>query len=154
MAPNKPLNLKVLDGGASHNAKPKPATVGQKTAIQKLKRPPRILDKEGKKFWREIVPQVADLGLLHTVDRAGLILLCEAYSDLQQARADLTDHTMTLDKDGVPVRRHPAQVAKENAAHQFRRLVDDYGLTPKSRLKLGVLDQGGSSDDKFDALLQ
>lgn len=147
----KPINLRVLDGNARHGEVPvKPATKADAPAA--LKRPSQWLDPVAKKFWKRILPELADLGILHSADRWSLECLSVSYSDWQRARQEMGEEFSTTSAAGTK-KRSPAAAAAANAQASFHKQLADFGLTPASRAKLGLTGNTPADDDAFDALL-
>lgn len=120
--------------------------------------PPHELDDEAQAVWDRLAPALADAGALVPTDLTLFAVLCaeaalaERYR-LQEARlldaGTITEHN----RSGKPYEVEAAgssrmkriRTAKEKATKVVLRLADSFGLTPKSRLSMGLMDAQGTS---------
>jgi len=107
--------------------------------------PPTWLSAEAKAEWRRIVPKLEAAGILATIDRAGLALVCEAWSEYRAADRILKREGLTYksEEDGI-TRRHPMMKVKNDAAIRWAQLSQRFGLTPsdRTRIKAPIRDNG------------
>jgi P27 family predicted phage terminase small subunit len=88
-------------------------------------------------------------GLLTVVDGGALSLLCQAYSEWQQADAAIQEHGLTVEnKQGMFAR--PEVRIRDTAAKRYRAMASEFGLTPSSRSRINV---GQGQDGPDDGIL-
>lgn len=146
----KPLKLLEMDGtrradrhGVGYDKMPDTAQP----------RCPTWLGREGKAEWRRVVPKLAALGMLSTVDRGTLAQLCEAWDVFVTMRRKLSEMFRVNEIDVVYQRLcHQKSVAIAT----YYRIAVEFGLTPSSRARLrpggrGVLPAAQSGDEHSKA---
>jgi P27 family predicted phage terminase small subunit len=111
-------------------------------------RRPSTLSPGAIRAWREIVPDLAALGVLAEVDTTALVLLCETIALWQEATAQ-TNRLGLIIKDGGRMHRNPYLLIASRAADQVARLLAEFGLTPSSRSHVQAPAQ--PAGDTFDA---
>lgn len=139
--PPKPTRQKKLEG--THRK--------DRAAINEVAPPPGVperpdwLDKEACAEWDRVVPQLAALGILATVDRALLAAYCTAHSLA-------VDATRKYQKDGLMLKtkqgtfKHPMIKVAQEARSQARLLAAEFGLSPAGRTRISA-PQSGESDE-------
>ena len=121
----KPAELRLLEGNRGHRSipnTPKPKPVFSK--------PPKTLDKYGRKEWRKRGKELYRMGLLTVLDLPAFEIYCDWYSEWIQAT------TLT---------------AKKEAGHQVRMFMIEFGMTPSSRTRLSVDEE--KEENEMEALL-
>ncbi len=147
----KPANLRAIDGGARHGETlKKPATTS--VAAQQLARPSPWLDPVAKKFWRQILPKLDSLSVLHAVDRAALEMLCATYSQWVTARQAAGTEFAVQSAAGT-AKKNPAHTIAATAQNHFFRCLDLFALSPAARVRLGVTGERNDKHDEFDKLI-
>lgn len=154
--PPKPTHLKVLAGNPGkrplNKDEPKPKPIAPK--------PPSWLDKEAKREWKRVAPELERLGLLTVVDGAALAAYCQAYSMWVAAQKAINEYykqhgklTYTyVNKGGaaneVPI---PEIAIAEKAMKQIKAFCTEFGLTPSSRGRMHLPTQ--QEEDEFEEFL-
>ena len=117
---------------------------------------PKWLRKEGKALWKEIVPQLAAMGVLARCDRNAIGRYCQVYAKWREAEEFLKEHgTVYPEKDAtgrvVVLREYPQVQQAMKLAEQLLRLEREFGLTPSARSNIVVprKDFGDPSKDRF-----
>ena len=103
--------------------------------------PPETLDGEARAEWERIVPELAACNLLALVDRAALVLLCEAWADYVAARQIVELEGMVVSqeiKGKAVLLKHPAVLCMDSAYARWYKLSKDFGLTPSARAGLAI----------------
>ena len=95
---------------------------------------PQYLDREGRKEWQRIAPELRRLGLLKSADRVALAMYCSAVSLAIAAQREITDKGIILSGG----RKHPACNVWRDAAQIIRQFAAEFGMTPSSRSKVAV----------------
>jgi P27 family predicted phage terminase small subunit len=141
----KPTALKLLAGNPGNRPlnpyEPKPAL-----AVPSC---PSHLDKEARREWRRIVPELTVLGLLTRVDRAALAAYCVAYSRWITAEREVQRTGLTVvSPNGYP-QKSPHLAIADKALEQVRKFAAEFGLTPASRSKVTAAPTEDPDEDFF-----
>ena len=142
----KPADILALKGAfrkdrANKIIKPKPP-----------KRPgmPPTLSEGARKEWKRLAPKTYALGTLHDPDVRSFELLCEVLATERQARAVVEKDGLTLVTD-TAIKSNPAVKVMETARAQSTRLLEAFGLTPKSRTGVDLRPPDKTNkDNPFD----
>ena len=102
-------------------------------------------------FWKSDVAQVVDA----TTDMPAVLRLFRAYQRHDHLTAEVTKRPFVQGSKGQPVVT-PAAKLLDTTTREIERMEDRFGLTPKSRLQLGIEDKstGPSIDDLNRAVAQ
>jgi len=103
---------------------------------------PAWLDREAKREWRRVLPDLIQRGNLAKTDRNILAGYCSAYSRWRRAEKALQD-TLTQEARHGESARPEVHIAKD-ALTQMTALAKELGLTPLSRARMS----GNSRDDE------
>ncbi|MBI4498629.1 MAG: phage terminase small subunit P27 family [Chloroflexi bacterium] len=96
---------------------------------------PASLTGEARKEWLRVVPVLAEMGILATVDRAVLIRYCLAWAEWLDLDASLRNiGSLVRGPDGNPV-RNPLWSQRRDTAATLDALWSQLGLTPMARLR-------------------
>lgn len=141
-----PTALRVLTGNPQH----RPLDLREPQPDPSPPRCPSFLSREARKHWREIVPELARLGLLSRVDAGALEGLCDAYSQFRQASEFIKQHGMVYrSSDGQLVKTPHVAIAR-NALAIYIRIAVEFGLTPSSRTGLQAPEGRADESDAGD----
>lgn len=155
--PPKPTKLKLLQGNPGKRPisqnEPKPKPIAPKC--------PTWLDKEAKREWKRVAPELEKIGLLTLIDGATFAAYCQSWSlyvsaqkminDYQKAHFKLTvTYTNTFGASNeVPL---PEIAIAEKALKQLKAFCTEFGLTPASRTRIDVKPLEGKADPMEDLL--
>ena len=115
-----------------HNGKDKPRPRPKTPSC------PRWLDKEAKKEWRRVAPELEKVGLLTHLDRAAFAIYCCVWSDFVMFSEIIRREGAVVEGyRGVP-RKLPLLPALHRAADGVRVWAQEFGMTPLSRSRLSV----------------
>lgn len=95
---------------------------------------PRTLDREAKAEWTRIVPELEKRGVLAAVDRAGLVILCESWSEYVALSRALKSEPM-----GTMGWRRVFSSRQETFS-RWLQLASRFGLTPTDRPRVKMND--------------
>ncbi len=144
----KPTVLKILQGNPGkrplNKNEPKPKPVAPKC--------PSWLDKEAKREWKRVAPELERLGLLTVVDGAALAAYCQAYARWKQAEEIIKREGMTVTTETGYVMPHPAVKIAEKSMQLIRAFCAEFGLTPSSRGRMSLPEQ--KEEDEFEEFLR
>ena len=146
----KPTKLKLLAGNPGkrplNDAEPEPR------APAEVPRAPRgILDPVGRAEWRRIVPELMALGLYTEVDRAALVIYCNAWARWAKAEAEVRRLGELLESDKGNLYYNPWLGVANKAAEVCHRMAKEFGFTPSARTRIRV--EKPAEVDELDQLL-
>lgn len=141
-----PTALKIVTGNPGQRALP-----AHEPRPEPLRSPPpEFLSDRARQAWNDLAPVLDRVGVLAETDAAALVGLCEAYADLQEARAALAEgkrfYTTTTPAGDTMIRPHPALAAASDADRRFRAWLVEFGMTPSARSRVAA----AGSDDEQD----
>lgn len=132
--PPKPTALRVLHGNPGNQ----PVRGDEPQPRKSTPTPPDWLAPEALAEWERIVPELARVGLLTVVDRAALIVYCEAW-------ARYVDATKVIQEQGPLITgyrgsdvRNPAALVAKDAEATIRAFCHEFGLSPSARARMVV----------------
>jgi len=142
-----PNNLKILHGNPGkrpiNQREPKPAPIAPKC--------PAHLDKNAKREWKRVSPQLEAIGLLSRIDMAALAAYCQAYGRWVEAESAIRKHGMLIKSpNGYPM-MSPYLVISNKAVDQMKSFMTEFGMTPSSRSRISVSPV--EDKDDMEALL-
>ena len=88
--------------------------------------------------WERVVPQLEDMGVLATIDRALLIRYCTAWSDWLELEGMLQKSGKLIRGQKGNLVRNPLWLMRRDAEQMVTDLARQLGLTPMARLRAGV----------------
>jgi P27 family predicted phage terminase small subunit len=113
---------------------------------------PAWLDKEAKKKWKALVPELERIGLLTVIDGDALAAYCVAWSELKQATEILAKEGRYVGLESGYVQSHPALAHQRSAMRAVIDFADLFGLDPSSRTRLQVPAPCQEHDDLAEFL--
>ncbi len=149
----EPTALKVLKGNPGrrplNDLEPKPR--------RSRPRCPQWLDRDAKALWRNLVPELDDMGVLTQIDGNALVRYCTLWSRWKRAELFIAKHGEAYpikdEKDNVKYLHQFPQVAVANKLSvQLTRLEQEFGMTPSSRSRIRIERQ--EQVDEFEAFLR
>ena len=108
---------------------------------------PTWLSKEARAEWRRIMPQLVERRILTEADMGSVENYCVAIGQVRAAQRILDLEGLTLGN-----RKHPAFAIQIDAMTQARQLAAELGLTPVSRSRPAVRDEGQTDNDDLAGL--
>ena len=132
-------------GTGGSDVDPHPVVIGGRPTIEELVEPPKDLPREAQEMWRRDVTLLVDSAMVDRMDRGALEALCIAYARAKQAsRVVEADGLFVEGARGQPV-IHPAVRLEREHWDAYLRLAEQYGMTPISRVRLGLAELGRRS---------
>jgi P27 family predicted phage terminase small subunit len=115
--------------------------------------PPSWLGDDAAAVWREIVPELVEIGLVRSIDATALEAMCEAVAMARAAKAMIDDEGFVARGDRGSV-VHPAYRVWRDSWTLAMKLAGEYGLTVVGRLRVGaaVLHQRSLADELREVL--
>ena len=151
--PKKPTSLHLLHGNPSKikdlgKNEPKPKPVAPK--------PPTWLDKEAKKEWKKIAPEMERLGLLTEIDQIAFANLCQEYSNLIKWQKVVSEHGATYEHTNVKgeknIMTRPEAILLHKSKQLLKAYCAEFGMTASSRGRIQVPGQK-DEEDEMETLL-
>lgn len=136
----KPDNVRYLTGNPGKRGAPK--TVKAKPAAPK---PPSWLDREAVAEWKRIVPELDELGLVSSIDRATLARYCDWWSRYVHLRKEAKPYLVASKDPRHGDRKNPAWQLLREAEEMVRALSKEIFATPVTRLRANLPE--GDDDD-------
>lgn len=131
----KPSHLRLLDGNASHSAKPnhdEPMPTGD------LDEAAPELSALAQKIWREAIAS-APPGMLKLLDRSAFQGWVVAFATFQEADTKVQSLGLLLkSKEGTPY-QNPYLGIRNKAAGMMRQFASDLGFNPTARTRVKVV---------------
>jgi P27 family predicted phage terminase small subunit len=141
--PPKPTHLKVLSGNPGKRALPE----NEPQPTRGEPDPPDWLEGEALAEWNRVVPELAAIGLTALVDRAALVVYCQAWSAYVAASRVLAEQGPTsTGRNGELVKHPAAQIARDNA-DLMAKYGAQFGFSPASRARLTITKPDDGSLD-------
>ena len=139
--PPKPIAQRRREGNAGKRALPQEIALRDAADAPDLPaglEPPADLAGAGLELWKEIVPTLAEAGIIHPVDRPNIQMLCVHWNEAELARAVLrTEGRYALGSMGQIV-EHPALGVMRAAHAAYLKIAQEYGLTAAARARIAA----------------
>jgi len=140
--PPLPTHLRILEGNRSR----RPLNENEPKPKQVMPECPDHLSDEAKKQWNKLGKQLFDVGILTELDGDALAMYCDAWARWVNAKEMLDKHGAVFkSKNGFPA-LNPYFAVASQAFEQMRRILQEFGMTPSSRTRLGVEPKSGKSE--------
>lgn len=124
----------------------KPHLVVDNDAVTRAPAPPSWLSIDAKKEWRRVLPVLVKRKILTVADLGSLENYCAAIGQVREMERHLQQHGHVVDVEGV-MKRNPAVGIQADAMTRARLLAAELGLTPVSRSRPAIREDG--EDDDF-----
>lgn len=141
--PRKPHALKLADGDYIKDPQRRPKNPS--TPKVSAPRCPTYIKGEGRREWKRICKELAELRVLSLAERSSLEQYCDAYAKWRDAIKQLAENgAYCFTEKGVV--EHPAGKAHRAYAALCTKILCEFGLTPCSRTRL-VITEGTDQDN-------
>jgi P27 family predicted phage terminase small subunit len=114
---------------------------------------PSWLPAGAKREWSRLVPELLELGVLSRVDRDALAGYCIAVDNLRVATETIAEEGRYQKTPNGYQAEHPAVAAQKRALETIRKFGAEFGLTPASRTRVQVADDGTGGSDETEQFL-
>ena len=121
---------------------PKP-TPADDLAVQTIA-PPAHMEPAAAEVWSLVAAEMERNSQLREIDTLSLTMLCDAWYNYAEATANIQKYGVLVRGERGPM-PNPAVKIQKDAAAGILQLSDRLGLTPLSRLRLGLLQVTGQS---------
>lgn len=129
----------------------KPASiVSGSSPVEKVPTPPPWLSKDAKLEWKRVAPiLINERKTLTIADLSMLANYCTAIGQVAEAARIISKEGITFQSTTGP-KRHPAVAIRSDGMTQARQIAAELGLTPASRSRPSMRDDGGTADGDLD----
>lgn len=93
-----------------------------------------------------MAPDLERLGLLSGIDRAALVVYCQAVAEFEQTSAVLREKGRTFETPNGFLQARPEVAMVHRSALLIRMFAEQFGLTPSARSRLGKSDPALDED--------
>ena len=143
--PSAILKLRGSWRADANKAEPKPKAGRPKC--------PAWLDAYGKAAWKQLVPQLDEMGVLAKIDAQALTLLCQTWAKWRRAEEMIQKHgevyPIKTDAGEVKYLQQSPYVAIARAAgEQLARMYREFGMTPSARSRIEVPESKSGDEEK------
>lgn len=90
--------------------------------------------------WGRVVPELEVLGLVGRVDRAALVVYCEAVAAHRAAVEELAASPDMVVPSGQIVKKNPVLQVVRDQANLVAKMCAEFGMTPSSRSRMVLPD--------------
>ena len=149
----EPTTLKLLKGNPGRRP------INDREPRPKRRRPrcPQWLDADAKATWKQLVPELEQMGVLTRIDGNALARYCVLWSRWKRAEQFIAKHGEAYpikDEKGnlKDLHQFPQVGVANKLAVQLTRLEQEFGMTPSARTRIRVEAQ--HHEDEFEAFLQ
>jgi P27 family predicted phage terminase small subunit len=150
--PPKPIEQRLREGNPAKRPLPEPVLIGGRP--DESLEPPDDLPPDGRLAWNEVVPTLAEAGVLDRVDRLALEAMCAAWARAKQAQRLVASQGHFVRGSRGQLREHPSLRTEREATMLFLRYAEQFGLTPAARARLGLAElKRRTLKAEFDAAL-
>ena len=108
---------------------------------------PRILSPEAKAEWRRVVPELEEMGVLVTVDRAVLIRYRTAWADWIELQELLSKSGKLIRGQKGNLVRNPLLLIRRDVEATLSDLGRQLGLSPSARLRADIAHERPTSEE-------
>jgi P27 family predicted phage terminase small subunit len=99
---------------------------------------PKHLGDVGRNFYKTVGHKLLYLGILADTDKASFVNLALLHQRLVEAEQAITDYGMVVPDRNGSFKKNPACAVAKSLHTLFRASAEDFGLTPRSRARLGI----------------
>lgn len=112
--------------------------INPETIPESCPEPPETLSQGALVEWLALAPTAWEQGTLVDADLRAFSLLCEVLATETSARELIVQEGTTIDAGSGGKKAHPALKQMETARSQATRLLESFGLTPRSRTNVEI----------------
>lgn len=128
----------------------KPNLSSDPSGMATVPRPPSWLSKDAKAEWRRVAPLLIERRILTDADLGTLENYCNAIGIVRAAQRDLAKNGLTFVTASGQVKRNPAVGIVAEFSGMALRHAAELGLTPVSRSRPAIREDGDDEDDGLD----
>jgi P27 family predicted phage terminase small subunit len=142
----QPTALKLLKGNPGK--RPLPAHEPKPPASKRPRASAHLCD-EAKKEFSRVAKILAPLGLLTSADQRALEIYAETYAQWKDATEHVNETGLVIrSPSNFPI-QNPYLAIANAAAKRMQALLCEFGMTPSSRSKFDLGEQGGTERNRY-----
>lgn len=111
------------------------------------------LEPEAKEYIQSVLQMLEENGIIEDVDDAAIKMLAYNYSTFIKANKIIEDEGLTVVSDRGNIAEHPAVKIGRDAQSQALKVMQEFGLTAKSRSKLPKLNTPDTEVSPLEAFI-
>lgn len=115
---------------------------------------PSDVCKEAKEYMKTVLARLEESGVLENIDVAALDMLARNYSMFINASKQVEREGATIENRQGNIVKHPAVTIAKDAQIQAVKIMQEFGLTAKSRTKLPKLDKEKEEDSPLEKFVK
>lgn len=115
---------------------------------------PENLEPEAKAYIESVLQMLETNGIKDKVDDAALQMLARNYSTFIKASKIIEKDGLTVTSDRGNIAEHPAVKIGRDAQIQAMKVMQEFGLTAKSRSKLPKLNVANEEESPLEAFIK
>lgn len=115
---------------------------------------PSDVCKEAKDYMKTVIAKLEESGVVENVDVAALDMLARNYSMFINASKQVEKEGATITNVQGNIVKHPAVTIAKDAQIQAVKIMQEFGLTAKSRTKLPKLDKEKEEDSPLEKFVK
>lgn len=143
----KPTHLKIREGNPGKRAlnerEPQPPKV------KKTPRAPGHLSKDAQREWRRVAKILTEQNVVSVLDLPALEAYCVCYAQWVEANAQVGKLGAIVKTANGNLIQNPYLAVANRAMVEMRKWMAEMGMTPSSRSRVQVLEDGSTDDDFF-----
>ena len=143
-----PAEWRVMTGNPGRRAIPEPPPAKKPARVPTA---PPYLTPDGKKEFRRVAKLLHGAGLLAELDVGALALYADAFATWKDARDRVAASAMVIRTRNGNAIQNPYLGIQNQAAKRMHQLMVEFGMTPSSRMRIGIdsKDEGGDSGSGY-----
>ena len=146
--PPKPAHLKIIEG----NPGKRPIKTSPQPKVGKVTCP-EWLSPQAKAEWKRVAPELEQMGVVTSLDRAALAGYCSNYAAWVEATTFIQQNGEHYVTSKGMLRRWPQADTAKQAEQAMRGFASEIGLTPTARARLSV-EPVEREEDEFETFLR
>ena len=150
--PNPKLSKQTKQLKGTYRKERDKATIRADQALMEAPPPPDTLTNGGRLEWLKLAPLACELGTITRADLRAFEQLCECLASASELQALVAAEGMLIPAANGGQKSHPAQRSLETARAQAHRLLEAFGLTPRSRNYVERAQEAKSDEFVFQDL--
>lgn len=115
---------------------------------------PENLEPEAKAYIESVLEMLESNGIIDKVDDAALQMLARNYSTFIKASKMVEEEGLTFRSARGNIAEHPAVKIGRDAQIQAMKVMQEFGLTAKSRSKLPKLNNSSEEDSPLETFIK
>ena len=162
--PRKPANQKILQGTFRKDRNPENEPEPTTVSVNDIRRPSSHLNRYAKRFWKDVVSELVETGVLTVIDWTAFELCCDSYGTYMEAkeaiyhpRDPLTGkrqkRSLSEYLQGKNSQTVPELSVMNKGKEDFLKYANVLGLNPVARNRIDIPGRKPEEIDPMEELL-